>query len=283
MTERAALVNLVVALATESRPLIDHFRLTEDRSAVGFRVFRGDGLRLVVTGMGRVACAAGVAALGELGGARGTSAWLNVGIAGHESHRVGEGVRALSIAEAATGRCWYPPQVLTLPGRGEALRTVDVPETAYPEGFVYDMEASAFYATALRYATGELVQVYKIISDNRDSGVHTVEKHGVRQAIVEHLPAIEAMVAGLSGLAQEVAASRPRLSELDHMLQRWHFTVSQQNQLRELLRRWETLTGGEPVLDANLNRCPSAKALLGELSAHLNELYDRPSTAGGED
>lgn len=273
-------VNLVVALATESRPLVEHFRLSEDRSSVGFRVFQGAGIRLVVTGIGRVACAAGVAALGERLGEGGSPAWLNVGIAGHAAHAVGEGVHALSIVEAATGLRWYPTRLLEMPGRGATVCTVDAPETGYPDSSVYDMEASAYYATALRYATGELIQVYKIISDNRENGVDTVAKHAVRESIAAHLPAVESIVAGLSGLAGEVDATRPALPELDHIVDRWHFTVSQQHQLRELLRRWETLTGGEPVLDADLNRCPSAKAVLGELNTRLNAIYDRSETGG---
>jgi len=278
MSDAPVALNLVVALATESRPLVEHFRLSEDRSAVGFRVYRGDGMRLVVTGMGRVACAAGVAALGEQTGGGVAQAWLNVGIAGHASHPVGEGVHALGIVEAATGRRWHPPRIVDMPGRGEVVCTVDAPETGYADSRVYDMEASAFYATALRYATAELVQVYKIISDNRENGVDTVDKRSVRENMARHLPAIEELGAKLAGLAGEVNATRPRLAELDRILNRWHFSVSQQHRLRELLRRWEVLTGGEPALDADLNRCPSAKAVLGELGARLDAVYAR---AGG--
>jgi adenosylhomocysteine nucleosidase len=240
---------------------------------VGFRVFRGEDVRLIVTGMGRVACAAGVAALGERTGGSGEAAWLNIGIAGHAGHRIGTGVHALSIVEAATDRRWYPPRILDMPGRGETICTVDTPESRYPDSHVYDMEASAFYATALRYASGELIQVYKIISDNRENGVHTVSREGVRESVVRHLPAIDSIVSALSGLADELDTRRPGLSELEHIITRWHFTVSQQHQLRELMRRWETLTGGRPVLDADLNRCPSAKSVLGELSTRLNGMY----------
>jgi hypothetical protein len=270
-----AMLNLVVALAAESRPLIEHFRLSEDRSAIGFRVYQGENMRLVVTGMGRVACAAGVAALGERGRGSGMPAWLNVGIAGHADHPIGQGVHALSIVEAATRRRWYPVQVVELPGRGEALCTVDMPEAGYPDACVYDMEASAFYATALRYSTSEVIQVYKIISDNRDHGVETVERHGVRDSVARHLPAIERLVSALSGLAEDVNATQPKLAELDRIINRWHFTVSQQHQLRELMRQWETLTGGEPVMDPGLNRCPSAKSVLAELRARLNAVYER--------
>jgi hypothetical protein len=269
------MINLVVALAAESRPLIDHFRLSEDRSVSGFRVYGNGDIRLIVTGMGRVACAAGTAVLGEARDGGAAAAWLNIGIAGHASHSVGEGVYGLSIVEAATGRRWYPVQIVSLPGRGETVCTVDAPETGYRDPHVYDMEASAFYATALRYATGELIQVYKIISDNRARGVDTVDRGGIRRAVNEHIPAIEAMVESLSGLAGEAASSQPRLPELDHILRRWHFTVSQQHRLRELMRRWETLHPGRPVLDAELNRCPSAKAFLGELGDRLGKVYRR--------
>lgn len=274
------MINLVVALAVESRPLIEHFRLSEDRSAVGFRIFRKDDMRLIVTGRGRVSCAAGVAALAcrEAGGSRASTAraWLNVGIAGHADLDIGVGVHALSVVEAATQHRWYPVQVAPLAGRGEALCTVDVPETGYPGPYVYDMEASAFCGTAARFATSELIQVYKIISDNRETGVESVEKHGVRDLMTRHLPAIEEMASALSGLAADVDATRPRLDELERMLNRWHFTASQQHQLRELLRKWETLGGSAPLLDEELNRCPSAKSVLAEIGARLDDVYGAP-------
>lgn len=268
------MLNLVVALAAESRPLVRHFGLTEDRSVTGFRVFRGGQVQLVVTGIGRVSCAAGMAALAASSGSTAAMpAWLNVGIAGHASHEVGTGVHALSVVEAATDRRWYPVQVLRLPGHGEAFRTVDVPEIGYAGSYVYDMEAAAFCATAVRYATSELVQIYKVISDNRDHGVETVNKHHVRDVITRHLETVEEIVAGLSALADDVAATRPVLGELERIVGRWHFTTAQQHQLRELMRQWEALFGETPVLDEELNRCPSAKSVLAEISARLDTVY----------
>jgi hypothetical protein len=270
------MINLVVALAAESRPLVRHFGLSEDRSVTGFRVFRGDGMALVVTGMGRVSCAAGTAALAASGGRdpqAPAAAWLNVGIAGHGSLDVGEGVHALSVLEAATGRRWYPAQVMALPGRGEAFCTVDVPEAAYPEPYVYDMEASAFCATAIRYSTSELVQVYKIISDNHANGPDTVEKHRVRDIMTRHLATVEEIVTDLSALAKEAASGRARLDEWDRIVSRWHFSATQRHQLRDMMRQWEILSGGRPLMDADLNRCPSARAVLGEIDTRLRNAY----------
>jgi hypothetical protein len=278
------MLNIVVALATESRPLIDRFGLSEERSAVGFRIFSSEWVRLIATGSGRVSGAAGVATLGALSWRAGEkdpgmSAWVNIGVAGHARHPVGQGVHAVSILEVATSRRWYPVQVLELPGTTETVCTVDTPETDYPESYVYDMEASAFYATALRYATGELIQVYKIISDNRDNGVDTVDKHVVRNLVIDHLPAIEAIATGLADLAAEVNARRPKPPELEHIVSRWHFTVAQQHQLRGLLNKWETLSGGEPLMDAALNRCPSAKSVLAEIDARLHAIYGEGAAA----
>lgn len=270
-----------MALATESRPLTRHYGLVEDRSVAGFRVFRGDRVQLIVTGVGRVSCAAGVATLAATSARDRVSAWLNIGIGGHASLDLGTGIHALSVREAATGRSWYPTQVVSLPGHGQALCTVDAPETGYPDSYVYEMEASAFCATALRYASSELVQVYKVISDNRDNGVHTVDKHGIRDAVIDHLPRIDDMVEALGGLAGEVDAARPRLAELDEMVKRWHFTTAQQHQLRELLRQWEVLEGGRPLLDDELNRCPSAKSVLAEIGERLGRVYHRPESGNG--
>lgn len=263
------MLNLVVALAAESRPLIEHFRLVQDRSAVGFRVYRGDAMRLVVTGAGRVASAAGVAALGERLEGSAAPAWLNIGVAGAAGLAAGKGVHALSITEAATGRCWYPPQVAKLPGQGVALRTVDAPHGTHDESQVYDTEAAAFYATALRYSTGELVQAYKIIVDDRTRDGDSVPRHGVRDAVIQHLPVLDTVCLALAALAREINRTRPRVAEFDHIVDRWHFTAPQRRQLHELMRRWAARSGGEPVLNAELNRCPSARALLGELSSRL--------------
>ena len=146
------MLNLVVSLVAESRPLIRHFGLREQRTARGFRVYHGDGMRLVVSGIGKTAAGAGAAYLGALAGAGQHEAWLNVGIAGHAELELGEPVHALRITDVATGRNWYPPQILDLPGRGLRVLTVDRAETLYADDAVYDMEAAAFYATALRFS-----------------------------------------------------------------------------------------------------------------------------------
>ena len=79
------MINFVVALASEAKPLISHYGLTLQSHRRGFPLYAGTDLRLVVTGIGRVRVAAGTAFLaGSNSDASGP--WLNIGIAGHRLH-----------------------------------------------------------------------------------------------------------------------------------------------------------------------------------------------------
>lgn len=266
------MINLVVALVTESRPIIHHFDLVESRQSSGFRIYSSDQVRLVVSGMGRTAAAAGTAYLAAFSGAAKGEPWLNVGIAGHRDLDVGAGVHALRITDQATGRSWYPPQIMAMPGDGKALISVDTTENNYLSDLVYEMEAAPFYSTAIRFSVGELVQCYKVISDNRIVATQTITRAGISELIASHLPQIEGIVESLGRLAGDLADTQPHLNDFDHFIERWHFTVSQEHELRSLLQRWAVLAQGAPVWNDNLNRCPSAKSALAELREQLDSL-----------
>ena len=105
-------INLIVALAAEARPLIDHFRLKRAHGESGIcTVYESHGMLLAVSGLGRMAAAATAGYVhGRNRSQTATHAWLNVGIAGHRSREAGEGFIAHSIIEHATDRVWHPPQ-----------------------------------------------------------------------------------------------------------------------------------------------------------------------------
>ncbi|MEM8996524.1 MAG: hypothetical protein AAGF23_17180, partial [Acidobacteriota bacterium] len=68
----------------------------------GLRVASGQGVRVAVVGVGKVAMASGVGFLA--GRFPGPAVWLNVGIAGHGAKAVGEIVMAHAVDDRATGR-----------------------------------------------------------------------------------------------------------------------------------------------------------------------------------
>ncbi|MDH3639363.1 MAG: hypothetical protein OES09_13025 [Gammaproteobacteria bacterium] len=265
------MINLVVALMVEARPLVEYFRLREDRGARGFRVYSGDAMRLIVTGVGKVNAAAGVAYLHRFGSGAENEAWLNVGIAGHPDRPLGQGVHAIRIVDAATERAWYPPQTIPLPGHPAVVLTVDQPVVEFADKVACDMEASGFYSCAVRFATSELIQCYKVISDNREIKSGAVTKASVRTLIHDNASAVQQIADHLRTLRQALPANDQNREEFERFLQRWHFTVSQKHQLEDLLRRWYARTE-EPVWNEDLNRSPSAKAAMARVLQRFDEL-----------
>lgn len=266
------MINLVVSLVAEARPLIENFSLSEEKTARGFRVYTGDNVRLVITGIGKTAAAAGTAYLSGFRSSCPNEAWLNLGIAGHASLAVGEGVHALRVSDEVTGRNWYPPQIVALPGAGQTILTVDQPEHDYSKEVVYDMECAAFYPAALHFSMRELVQCYKIISDNREASANEVTRGKVHTLIGDHMGAITEMVRSLDTLAVDLANTAPKLADFDHFVERWHFTVAQEHELRSLLQQWAVRAPDVSVWDEQINRCPSARSLLAELKDRLNRM-----------
>ena len=157
-------IRLVVALPAEARPLIRRFGLTRVEGGE-FPVWRKEEISLVVSGVGRSAAAS---ATTYLAGAQrpAEAAWLNVGIGGHRCLALGEAVLAHKVADGVGGRAWYPPLLFEPPCATATVTTVDRPETGYPEETVYEMEAAGFCWAAARFASAELIQVVKVISDN---------------------------------------------------------------------------------------------------------------------
>ncbi len=222
------MIRYVVALPAEARPLIRHLDLI--RAPAGEPpIWRGPGVSLVVSGIGRAAAAAAVESLARLddaaesgvGGAGGfpdEAAWINVGVGGHRDLPLGEVVLADRVVDAAAAgqrspeahlpRAWCPPLVFEPPCATATVTTVDRPETRYPEDTVYDMEAAGFCAAAARRASAELIQVIKVISDNTAAPPARLTALRVEELIAGRLDTIAAIAAETAAHARELAARR---------------------------------------------------------------------------
>ncbi len=199
------MIYVVVALPAEARPLISHFQLERVEAAVALPIHRRSDLAVIEAGVGKESVTAAVETLAEIIPSEISSVWLNLGVAGHRDHDIGTAVLARQVLDEETGAIFEltPPAEIHLP-LGEVL-TVSRVETEFESAALYEMEASAFCQQTLDRTSAELVQVLKIVSDNRRSGTLCVSAHQVQGLIEDNLPTVDLLVSSLHRQSRQLS------------------------------------------------------------------------------
>ena len=267
------MLNIIVALKCEAKPIIHQYGLKRRSGQHAFAVYENDDIVLTISGWGKVAAAAATSFVHVLTGMRSHSAWLNIGIAGHRERAIGQGVLAQKISNAATGRNWYPPMIMDVPCELENLLTVDKVEENFSENAVYEMEAAGFYETASRFSTAELIHCYKVVSDNKLSSVSGISAEVVTNLIENKLQDIECILSGMKKISNELCALDRIPGHYQEICDRWHFSVYQKAELQRLLKRREVLAQNEETeengLISRLSACKNSKGVISSLKQDL--------------
>lgn len=262
----------VTALEPEARPLVSRFRLARDDAPGAFKVYRRDDVALVVSGPGKVAAAAATAYLHLHAGRPRAAAWLNAGVAGHTTLPPGAAVLAHKIRDRASGGTWYPPHVFRPRIDTCEVVTVDTVERRFADEAAYEMEASGFYSTACRFATAELVQCVKVVSDGPSVAPESLTARRLEDLIGDAAERIAEVAEDLTRLAHEAGGLVEEPPELGEMLGRWHFTVTEKRQLRRLAERWHTLAPGRPLPREELDSLTRGKEVVRHLRSRVDAL-----------
>ncbi len=198
MEGRQSLIHLLVALRSEARPLVRHFGLEPlPGGIVGRPVYAGTDLRLIVTGMGKSRTALAVEGMWGLDRTDSVAAWLNVGIAGHRNLPIGEAILADEVVEAATGRSWKLHPIAGAPCRVGSVCTVETVEKQYPTAAVYEMEAASLCPRVPEALGRGLLQILKVVSDNRQTGTQQISARFVEGLIERQLQLVDWLIGEL--------------------------------------------------------------------------------------
>ena len=188
-------LNLVVALPSEARPIIDYFRLMHRASdPFGLYADVNEKVWLTLSGVGKTESEAATRYLADMSNSAGDAVWLNIGIAGHNDLSVGTCVMAHTVVDAITGLekdLLFPIQ---RPIKTVTVKTVEKAVEDYPDGYVYDMEAAGFISSALNHSPAEQIQIIKVISDNRLNPTSAISRNFVSRIIAEALPQIDHLI-----------------------------------------------------------------------------------------
>ncbi len=199
------MIYIVVALSAEARPLTAHLKLERSEDLTPLVAYRRSDLALVVSGVGRDSAAVAVERLARAVPATRSAVWLNFGVAGHRHLEIGTPVIARSVRDEDTGELFSlsPPRDLYF---DEAdVRTVSHVETRFETDALYEMEAAAFCRGAAAFTRPELVQVLKIVSDNRRTGTVAVSAHQVQALVERNLAKVDLLISNLHRLARSLS------------------------------------------------------------------------------
>lgn len=202
------MIHILVALQAEARPLVQHLALESLPGGIGGRpAFTGADLRLVITGIGKGGVASAVEGLSSLPRASPAVAWLNIGIAGHRDLPVGEAILAAEVLDSATGRIWRPRPFHDTPCRIGSVRTVETVEERYPTDAAYEMEAASLCLRVPEAVGSGLLQILKVVSDNRDNGTQQVSPALAESLISSQLQLVDWLIAEIRSRLSEMPAS----------------------------------------------------------------------------
>ena len=95
---------------------------------------------------------------------------MNVGLAGHKAHKIGELFIINKIVDKQNNN-YYPYSPTLKSVKCISCTTYDKPDFSYSDS-ISDMELSGFYHACNKYSYRELIHSLKIISDNRSETIN---------------------------------------------------------------------------------------------------------------
>ena len=290
-----------VALPSEATPLLERWKFARVVESP-FPIYYSKDLHslLVVSGVGKQQAGAAVAYLGgkindnafaEYGvEASQTSktrsclaGWINFGSCGHAKHKLGSGFLIHKIRDAESGEVHYP---FRLPyAQSAEISCHAKPQKSYKEGakdVLVDMESSAFFGAASKFADAELIQLYKVVADNSANPPVTPDNYAkfnaeVGKLLAKHVEDVAELCEKLRALAQDNYSAR---AKMEQQLAKWqlrfmahrqtHWTVTQKHQLRDLLEQCYALQTDVDALLASLGtKRSNAREMIAKLKAEL--------------
>ena len=268
MKPNAHKIFIYTALPCEAKPLVDHFGLKKELAVQPFAVYLNNDICLTVTGLGKSAMAAGVAYTQALFAKVEYPVMINIGIAGHRDHALGGLFLIDKIIDVDSQKNYYPSLIFTPACLTGSIQTSSKPQLDYDPLHLCDMEASAFYETAVRFASSELTLCLKVISDNQLSPVENIQPKQVASLMASHLFSIESLLVRAVAFAELITMPQSRLFE--QLTERYHFTVNEQMQLKNQLSRWNIVTNHQS-LELDETRLHSGKDVLRWLDQRIND------------
>ena len=266
MNQNKALNNMsirwVVALKEEAEIILDEYNMYFDPEFTLFQVFRNFAKTrwLVLSGIGRHNSAAATTYLYIISNASRSTSWINLGIAGSGKGHYGDLCLVNKISNNGSSNT-YPATMPNVAFEKMKLFTSDVPVVNYTLHELVDMEGSAFYDVTNKISGRELICLIKVISDGPDNSIKDLNKLKIIELIKSNITNIKTIVSYYENLSVDEYKITNKPKIFSQILSQWHFTVSQKYKLNNLIRRINTLTKDEEIIEL-IKDCKNSRSVI---------------------
>ena len=258
------MISIITAIHWEAKPFIDRFGLKRDLSVKSFELFKGEGISLIVSGIGKIRSAiATTYLLGHLPEPK-LSSVFNIGVCGAKiEFGIGDLFLVNKITDNGTGKRYYSDLLIRHSLHEAGIETFDTPvdesEMSDPDFDLVDMEASGFFEAASVFLPPSQIFCLKVVSDHLEVG--SLSRDIAESLIGRHVETIEQFMMKQAALSQPTLsaldeAERELLSEVGECLR---LTLSQTIEFADLARAFKVRGGDISKLNGFKKREIKAK------------------------
>lgn len=172
------MVYIAVSLYVEAKPIIEYYDLKRDIGDRYYQIFKNDGIILIITGVGKIACAAATSHMLSKYLPDDNDIIINIGICGAKNDvEIGTAYLINKIKDHGTGKDYYTDILIEHKLNESSIETFDKPveNVNNLSEALCDMESSGFYLSSAKYIEQHRIFLIKIVSDR--IGVDTVDKN----------------------------------------------------------------------------------------------------------
>ena len=268
-------IRWVIALKEEAETILDEYNMDFLPEFTLFQVFSNfDKTRwLVLSGIGRHNSAAATTYLHVISNASRSTSWINLGIAGSGKGNYGDLCLVNKISNNGSSNT-YPATMPSVAFDKMRLFTSDIPVENYISHELIDMEGSAFYDVTNKISGREFICLIKVISDGPANSIKDLNKFKIIELFKSNITKIKTIVSYYEKLSMDEykITNKPKL--FSQILSQWHFTVSQKYKLNNLIRRINTLTKDEEIIEL-IKDCKNSRSVIITLETKiLNTVVD---------
>ena len=265
----------VIALRAEAVSIIKLFNMKKVETHSSFPIYASKerGHALVISGIGAIRSAAATAYLKAHLDIKSYAAWINLGIAGYYKEPIGKFFQAVKVYSKERNRTFFPGFRFSKIAVGASLSTVNKTEKTYKQSLLYDMEASGFCEIASKFSCNELVFVFKIVSDTRESSTENITRKTVEELVEVNLSTLIRLLSEIEKLSKTEMSRLTLPEEVFEMENSISFSKTNSYKFRQLYKRWKFIHPEKSLKELNLS-AKKAKEIINilekDISSNMN-------------